>query len=318
MIDLQGLQALLAVESRGSVAGAAEALGFTPSAVSQQIKRLERGLGVDLLERVGRGVVLTERGRSLADQGRRLLDDIEQLASGVDAPVDELRGTVRMSAHSTALRGIVTLALAALADAAPDLAVTVIERDPPEGVDLLLAGQVDLAVVHNWVGVPLHVPPGVDVVEVGQDQADLLVPAGSRLAGRRSVTPRDLLEETFASTPVGTICQAWFVQMFAGHPRRPNVAYWSAEFATHVALVAAGLAVALVPRMGRAELPPDVVAVPVRDPVPTRQIFVIRRASMASSVALQRITDEIATVARQVLTPPSDAPARAPGRSEKR
>lgn len=307
MIDLQGLQALLAVESRGSVGGAAETLGFTPSAVSQQIKRLERGLGVDLLERVGRGVVLTERGRTLVEQGRRLLDDVEQIAAGLDPPVDDLRGTVRMSAHSTALRGIVAAALANLAATEAHLSVTVVERDPPEGVDLLLGGQVDLAVVHNWVGVPLHVPAGVDVVEIGQDQADLLVPASSTLARRRSVTPRELLDETFASTPVGTICQAWFVQMFAGHPRRPDVAYWSAEFATHIALVASGLAVALVPRMGRTSLPNGVVAVPVRDPVPTRQIFVIRRATMASSVALQRITDEIAHVAASVLAPPSRA-----------
>src|ERR1700734_4274126 len=82
MIDLVALDSLRAVGAHGSVTAAADALGFTPSAVSQQVKRLEKQTGVPLLERVGRGVMLTRHGRHLVEQGTRLLSDLEELQSG--------------------------------------------------------------------------------------------------------------------------------------------------------------------------------------------------------------------------------------------
>ena len=85
MIDLAALLALRAVDVHGSVVAAADSLGFTPSAVSQQVKRLERQTGVPLLERVGRGVMPTRQGRHLIDAGARLLGDLEALEAGLHA-----------------------------------------------------------------------------------------------------------------------------------------------------------------------------------------------------------------------------------------
>src|ERR1044072_3679256 len=81
MIDLAALASLRAVDTHGSVVAAADALGFTPSAVSQEVKRLEKQTGVPLLERVGRGVMLTDHGRHLVDAGGRLLADLEEVES---------------------------------------------------------------------------------------------------------------------------------------------------------------------------------------------------------------------------------------------
>jgi DNA-binding transcriptional LysR family regulator len=301
MIDLVALQSLMGVAERGTVGAAAESLGYTPSAVSQQIKRLERSLGFELLERVGRGVVLTEPARLLVAEGHRLLGELEAVETRLDRNARKLHGSIRMAAHATAIRGLVAPALAGLHESAPDLEVTLLERDPSDAVDLLVAGQVDIAVVHNWVGVPLHVPSGLDVQEIGADVADLLVHRSNRLSRRRSVTPRDLLDQRWATTPVGTICHAWFVQMFAGFSHQPVVGYWTPEFASHVALVRAGLAVALVPRLGRDPLPAEVRAVPVCDPVPTRQLLVVRRATMASSPALGHIADALVAQSPGVL-----------------
>ena len=86
MIDPQGLRALVGVAQHGSVAAAASALGYTPSAVSQQVKRLEATLGAALLERRGRGVLLTERGRVVAADARAVLDAMEQLVSSSAGP----------------------------------------------------------------------------------------------------------------------------------------------------------------------------------------------------------------------------------------
>ena len=111
MIDLDALVSLRAVDAHGSVVAAAAALGFTPSAISQQVKRLERQAGVALLERVGRGVMLTEQGRQLVDHGARLLTDLEEIEAGLHRSTSTVAGRIRLAAFSTALRGLVTPAL---------------------------------------------------------------------------------------------------------------------------------------------------------------------------------------------------------------
>src|SRR5258708_33619224 len=107
MIDLVSLDALRAVGTHGSVVAAANALGFTPSAVSQQIKRLERQTGVPLLERVGRGVMLTRHGRHLVEQGTRLLADLEELQSGLHRQAGTVAGHVRAAAFHAAEPGAI-------------------------------------------------------------------------------------------------------------------------------------------------------------------------------------------------------------------
>src|SRR6476659_6338171 len=107
MIDLVALDALRAVGTHGSVVAAAGALGFTPSAVSQQVKRLEKQTGVPLLERVGRGVMLTRHGRHLADAGSRLLTDLEAVEAGLHRQAGTVAGHLRLTAFSSAIRGLV-------------------------------------------------------------------------------------------------------------------------------------------------------------------------------------------------------------------
>jgi DNA-binding transcriptional LysR family regulator len=121
------------------------------------------------------------------------------------------------------------------------------------------------------------------------DVADLLVHRDDPLAGRVEVTPGDLLDSVWVSTPAGTICHEWFDHMFRETPRAPRVAYRCVEFASQVELVARGLAVALVPRLGRGRLPDDVVALPVRDPEPTRRVDAHWRSSMSDSPAVAAV-----------------------------
>ena len=101
------------------------------------------------------------------------------------------------------------------------------------------------------------------------DVADVLVHVDDPLASRESVTPADLMNHPWVSTPEGTICHEWFSHMFAATPHAPRVGFRCVEFASQVELVAHGLAVALVPRLGRGHLPSTVVAVPVLDPMAT-------------------------------------------------
>jgi DNA-binding transcriptional LysR family regulator len=289
MIDLVGLDALRAVAAHGTVVAAADALGFTPSAVSQQVKRLERQTGVPLLERVGRGVMLTRHGRHLVDQGGRLLADLEQLLAGLHQQAGTVAGHVRLTAFSTAMRGLIAPALPGLLADHPDLRVTLIEREPWDTIDLVASGQTDLGVAHSWGDVPLAIPEHLSRTTLLHDLAEVIVHRDSPLATRRRVTPRDLVEEAWIATPDGSICRQWLHRMYDGTGVLPRIAHVAMEFDSHLALVEAGLGIALVPRLGRSPLSETLVAVPVADPVPSREVIALHRSSMTESPAIQAL-----------------------------
>ncbi len=289
MIDLDALASLRAVHLEGSVVSAAASLGFTPSAISQQIKRLERQAGVSLLERVGRGVVLTGEGRQLVDRGARLLGDLEEIESSLHQQAGTVTGTIRLVAFSTAVRGLLANALPGVLGQHPGLEVRLLERDPWEAVDLIATGRSDIGLVHSWGDVPLAIPDHVHSVHLMRDVADVLLPRSHRLSKRAKVTPLDLRNERWVATPENTICREWLTRMHDGTGGLPNIVHQSGEFESHIVLVAAGLGVALVPRLGRAVLPAEVVAVPVHNPVPSREISLIVRRTMAGSPAVAAV-----------------------------
>lgn len=293
MIDLAALVSLQAVAGHGSVVAAAAALGYTPSAVSQQVKKLERQAGLPLLERVGRGVLLTEAGRQLVESGRVLLADLERIEADLHRSAGSVAGHVRLAAFSTAMRGLVAPAVRALLEEHPDLRISLAEREPWDTVDLVAAGRCEVGVVHSWGDVLLTFPDHVAARRIGQDVADVLVPRGHRLAGRTRVSPRDLVDEGWIATPAGTICREWLDRMYVGTGHAPRIVHESTEFESHVALVGAGLGIALVPRLGRAALPGEVVALAAHDPVPVRTITAVHRRSTASSPAVRAVVEAL-------------------------
>ncbi len=293
MIDLGSLTALRAVSDHGSVVGAAEALGFTPSAVSQQVKRLERQAGVPLLERVGRGVMLTRHGRHLVDAGARLLTDLEAIEAGLHHQAEAVAGHLRVVAFSTAMRGLVAPAVADLLAEHPDLTIALSEREPWDTIDVVASGKCEIGLVHNWGDVPLAIPDHLDRTQVASDLADVIVHRDHPLAARRRVAPRDLVDEGWIATPEGTICRQWLNRMYDGTGRVPRIAHESMEFDSHLAMVRARLGIALVPRLGRQPLGRDLVAVPAHQPVPTRAIIALHRRSMADSPAVQAVVTRL-------------------------
>ena len=289
MIDLAALTSLRAVDTHGSVVAAADALGFTPSAVSQQVKRLERQTGVPLLERVGRGVILTDHGRHLVDAGGRLLADLEEVEATLRRRAETVSGHLRVTAFSTAMRGLVAPVVRDLCAAHPDLTLALTEREPWDTVELVASGQSDLGVVHRWGDVPITIPDHLEATLVARDIADVIVHADHPLAARAAVTPRDLVDEGWIATPEGSICRQWLTRMYAGTGRLPRIVHTALEFDSHLALVRAELGIALVPRLGRQALDTDLVAVPAHDPVPTRDVIAVHRRSMADSPAVRAV-----------------------------
>lgn len=288
MIDPQGLRALVAVDQAGSVVAAAGRLGYTPSAVSQQVKRLERELATTLLERRGRGVLLTEQGRALASEGRSLLDGLERLEALATSGM-RTSAPLRIASFSTATRGLIGPVLRALRSDGDAPQTTVTSVDPVDAMEMVATGVVDLAVVHNWNSVPLIAPSHVVTEHLCHDEADVVLSTRHPLADRAELDRHDLVDEAWASTPTGAICHEALMRIFADLGTVPRVVAEDPDFASLVELARAEVAIALVPRLGRTALPDRVVAKPLSDHSQVREVRVAYRRSMVESALIRRI-----------------------------
>ncbi|WP_433547621.1 LysR substrate-binding domain-containing protein [Streptomyces sp. CA-294286] len=286
MLDLSRLRALHAVSVHGSVAGAAAALGYTPSAVSQQLAKLERETRTKLVERRGRGIALTEDALQLAATAQQLLSIVERAETSLEERRGLPSGRLTVGAFATAARGLLPGALAELARAHPALDARMTEVDPHLSVDLVAKGVLDLAVAHDWDIAPLPAPEGVEQVVIGQDLCDLLVPASHRLAGRTDVRREELATERWICQPPGTVCHDWLMRTLRSAGYEPDIAHQAEEVHTQLALIRAGLGVAMIPRLGRGTLPAGVEAVSL-DPVPARRVYALWRTGASRRPAIR-------------------------------
>jgi DNA-binding transcriptional LysR family regulator len=285
MIDLGRLRALHAVAIYGSVGSAADALGYTPSAVSQQLAKLERETRTVLLERRGRGIVLTDAAQQLATTAAQVLQLVEDAELTLEEQRGQAIGELVLAAFPTAARGLLPAVLPRLIDDNPALEVRLIETDPFEAVAAVNRGEVHVAVVHDWHNTPLALPEGLSRQKLGSDPADILVPSSHRLAGKEFVQATDLVGERWICQPVGSICHDWLVRTMRKAGVEPEVAYSVAEYQTQLAMLARGIGIGLLPRLGRGPLPDGVVAVPLQ-PAPSRRLYAVWRTATARRPAV--------------------------------
>ncbi len=292
MLDLSRLRALYAVSVHGSVAAAASALGYTPSAVSQQISKLERETRTTLLERRGRGVALTEEAWHLARTARELLAIVERAETTLEERRGQPGGLLTVAAFASAARGLLPGVLADLARRHPALDVRLSEVDPHLSVDLVARGVTDVAVAHDWDIAPLPAPEGVEQAVIGDDHCDLVVPQGHPFTTRSVIRRADLGGQRWVCQPPGRVCHDWLVRTLRTAGFEPDIAHVAEENHTIVALVAAGLGVAVVPRLGTGALPAGAVAVPL-EPGPVRRLYALWRTGAARRPA---ITEAVRTL----------------------
>jgi DNA-binding transcriptional LysR family regulator len=286
MIDLGRLRALHAVASYGTVLAAGEALHCTPSAISQQLAKLERETGAVLVEKDGRRLRLTDAGRVLADHAERVLTSVHEAESALAAHRDTVTGRLTVAAFATACRALMPHALSRLATRYPQLTTGLVEVNPHEGLELLRRGHVDLAVLDDWPEVGLRYPSTVSTVQLGVDHADLIVPEKSGISGRARL--HDLKDERWIGVRAGDVCYEYLVRKLPGVVPDFQVG----EFETQLTLIAAGLGVGLIPRLARPALPPGVRVVEVT-PLPARRVMLAWRDSSAARPAIRAAEESI-------------------------
>ncbi|OUC79336.1 LysR family transcriptional regulator [Gordonia lacunae] len=284
MIDVLGLRVLVAVADVGSVTGAARELGYSPSNVTQHIRRLERALNAPMVERTGRRIILTDRAQALVDRGRNLLLALDDLADGTTSGPS---GSIDVGAFPTGLRGLLIPAIAELAEGSPALKIQPRELEPDVALDLLRAGRLHAAIVKEWGAIRSHEDEVVQEQALGTDPVDVLLPAEHRLARATSLTLQDLAEQSWALTPrEDPTYRDWFTSHQKVLALRPHAIYEASEFASLVSFVEHGLAITVLPRLGRAPLPNAVVPVPLSNPDASRTISIATRRTSQSSANL--------------------------------
>lgn len=292
MLDLNRLKALHALHVYGSVGAAADALMVTPSAVSQQIAKLERETGARLVERNGRGIRLTDAAGLLAEHAERILALVETAEADFEALRGQVVGRLQVGSFPTAARGLLPGALAELKERHPDLSIHLYEREPERVLREVSRGELDLVLVQDWLNRPMALPDGLSRKTLLDDIADVAVPADHPLAGAKEIELSALHGERWISSSPGTVCHDWLVFTLRSAELEPEIACMADEYPTQLALVAAGLGCAIVPRLGRDPVPPGVALVPLR-PRQSRRIYALWRTDAARRPAIRATVEAL-------------------------
>jgi DNA-binding transcriptional LysR family regulator len=295
MLHFERLQALHAVSTFGSVTSAAAALHLTPSAISQQLAKLQRDVGQRLVEPYGRGVRLTPAGSLLARRAHAILAEVENAESELDRQRNHVIGDLEIAGFATAARAILPQTVARLRKDHEQLRLRVSERQPDEAIRLVVAGHLDIALVNDWMNAPLVLPDGLERLLIMNDAVDLAVPAEHPLAQRTSVELTELCAEPWITWPHGAICHEWLTQTLRQHGLTPEVTHTAEEHQTQLAMVAAGLGIAVMPRLGRGSIAG--VSIVSLEPAFSRQIYAIWRTLASGRPAIAVTVSTISEVA---------------------
>jgi molybdate transport repressor ModE-like protein len=295
-LDVRRMRVLREVAERGTIAAAARALAFTPSAISQQLAALEREAGVALLDRHGGRVRMTEAGRRLVARTEAILAELEAASAELAAAASEVTGDVHVAAFPSAERALLAPAIAALARRHPDVGVRTTELEPEASLPALRLGDVDLAVSHEHVERPAPADDRLERVDLLEDPLRLALPTGHS-ADAGAVKLADLSGARWVATPPGTACRAMLEHASREAGFVPDVPFHANDFGVLAAFVAAGLGVAMVPELALGAFGAGIVVRPIADVPVTRRIYVsarrggLERPALAAMVgALRDVT----------------------------
>ncbi|HET6738433.1 MAG TPA: LysR substrate-binding domain-containing protein [Kribbella sp.] len=286
LFDPRHLVTLASVVRLGSFAAAAEELGYTQSAVSQQVAELERRVGARVVAR--RPVRATEAGQVLLDTEAAISASMSRATTELAALADGSVGEVRLGAFISAAASIVPPALARLRVSHPGVHITLRELEQCETHAQLFRGEIDLAITFDYEHAPGPVPTGLTQEHLVDDPIMVALPIGHPLAGSGSVTPADLPSNAWINTAVDfRDLAASPVDGDRGSGHRLD--FDGMDFRTALNLVAAGLGVALLPRLLLLDAPPSVVVVPMRQPTLVRRLYTCRLDTKGVTASVSRL-----------------------------
>lgn len=287
MLNIARLKVLLELHRRGTLSAVAEALSYSTSAVSQQIRQLEREIGVPLLEPMGRRLRLTPQGSILVEHAARILDLVEQAEADISMSLDQPRGTLRLAAFQSAAMTIVPRALAALRERHPDLTVEFHQGEPETTLPALQTADLDLVIAEAYPGVPAPPMQGVvfdhlldDPLYVAMDEAtfDSLDPEADVIG--------QLATAGWAVEAADSVPRTWMINQCREQAFEPRIVCSSEDLAVQLRFVEAGLAVAILPGLALELATSDLRRVPLSPEAQSRQVLLAYRQAARNRPAI--------------------------------
>src|SRR3954470_16519885 len=315
MLDLKRLRLLRELNERGTIAAVADALQFTPSAVSQQLAQLEREAGLRLLERVGRGVRLTDAALVLVEHADALLERAALAEADLAAASGTVAGRGRMAGFQSVLLKLILPAMEALERDAPRLRCELIEAEPEDALPMLALGDMDLVLCDEWQHQPRRLPEGVERHDLLVDPVFLVLPPAHPTARRypEAVPLTALAGEAWTA---GHAEMGW-QEMTQRTCRElggfdPDIRHRANDATISLALVARGLAVTMLPELPLPPRTPGVALRAIAEGRVDRSIFAATRAADAARPSTQALIAAMRAAAAALATPSvSRPPARA-------
>jgi DNA-binding transcriptional LysR family regulator len=285
MLELRRLRLLRELNERGTIAAVADALQFTPSAVSQQLSMLEREAGVPLLERSGRGVRLTDAALVLVYHAEALLERAGVAEADLAAAAGTVAGRGRIAAFQSVSLHLALPAIASLARDAPRLRCELIDAEPEDSLPALALGDVDIVLGDEWQHQPRGLPHGVQRHELLKDPVSIVLPARHPATRRhRGAVPlAELADEVWTSGPAGI---GWdqMTQRTCRELGRfePDIRHRSNDAVIALAVVARGLAVTMLPALPLPRRQAGIAVRPIAEGPVSRTIFAATRTADAA------------------------------------
>jgi len=285
MLELRRLRLLRELSGRGTIAAVADALQFTPSAVSQQLAILEREVGVPLLERAGRGVRLTDAALVLVEHADALLERAALAEADLAAAAGTVTGRGRIAAFQSVSLRLAAPAMEALARDAPRLRCELLEAEPEQALPALSLGDVDLVLGDEWQHQPWRLPAGLERHELLRDPVNLVLPARHPAARRHkdAVPLAELAGEAWTTGHVGMAWEELTQRTCRQHGGfDPDIRHRTNDAIVSLALVARGLAVTLLPDLALPGRLPGIALRRIAEAPLERAIFAVTRSSDAA------------------------------------
>jgi DNA-binding transcriptional LysR family regulator len=299
MLNLGRLRVLQEVVAQGSFSAAADALSYTQSAVSQAIARLEAETGTTLVIRDRRGVRPTAAGSTLVEHAETIFAQVDAAQADLEAVLGVRGGRLRVASFPSAGATLMPVAVARFRASHPEVQLTLAEGEPEEIAPRLRAGEFDLALLFEFPGVGERPGLGLRNVTLLEDPIDVVLPAQHTLASKRALTLADLREEDWVQTSASSPCARHVVRSCVAAGFEPRVTFESDDYETVQGLVAAGVGVALIPRLALTHVHPGIVVRALAPRSPARKVVAATSAEPGVAPAAKRMIKVLADVASE-------------------
>jgi len=315
MLNLGRLQVLREVVARGSFSAAAEALSYTQSAISQSVSRLEAETGAALVIRDRRGVRPTAAGAALVAHAETIFEQVRVAEANLAAIMGGRAGRLRVASFPSGGASLMPMAVARFRRAHPDVALTLVEDEPEVIAPRLRAGELDLALLFEFPGAHARGRrPGAGLSSklLLEDPMHLALPAEHPLAERSLLTLGDLRYEQWVQTSADSPCARHVVRSCLAAGYEPDVAFESDDYDTVQGLVAAGVGVALIPRLALTGGGSGIVVRALSPSSPARRVTVATMPGAGVAPAARSMIQVLTDVSRRYidrtveLTDPAD------------